>query len=550
MLVNLVSDADIRAISFVGKGANRKRFFLFKNGEDGDISPVGHSRLVKAEDWSAVYCVVAEPGWHEDSGIGGPDIEDRWASEEEIRKAAHRFMANGGLVNKMHESLEPYGQLVENAVALDDLTVDGQTISKGSWYIAITPTADGKAAIEKGEFTGVSIEGFARRELVEKADNPDDFAACDKCLLDPKRGTIRKAGGRALPGLDKSPGKSNWVDQAGGLPDLIDRAARHLHSEQGRSISAAIATAVNWAKKGCATGRAFGGKVKVSKAAQARMCKAVAEWEAKKKAAGVKKEKGHPPESADVVEAVLKGSTQADRTVGGVEKKLLKRMAEKVGLTSEEIAEIEKANPTFGEIIGQREFEDMLPEAFSAFREAVTRAFFPPPGEESDPVALISESCDEFKAWALEKLDTVPVKKEDRAEALGVTLEGSTPHIPTVTGEDMGLTDAETKRIEKLETDVAEIKGGQDSIAKGIDELKKAVKPEPEAPTVESVHESVTKLSEGLDGLKADIAKLGEGGSSQPVTPANDGGTEPSAEAVAKAFKSQGVNPALAGVLG
>lgn len=66
--------------------------------------------------------------------------------------------------------------MVENAVALADFTVDGETIRKGSWYVAIEPTEEGKAAIEKGEFTGVSIEGFATRELVEKhsfrTDNP------------------------------------------------------------------------------------------------------------------------------------------------------------------------------------------------------------------------------------------------------------------------------------------------------------------------------------------------------------------------------------------
>ncbi|HEX4305305.1 MAG TPA: XkdF-like putative serine protease domain-containing protein [Solirubrobacterales bacterium] len=169
MPVNLVSGADIKAISIVGKGANRKRFFLTKAEGDAAEPLPSVERLLKAADWSAVYCVVAEPDWHESPGMGADQsVEDRWASEDEIRKAAHRFMANGGLVTKMHESLEPYGQLVENAVALDDFTVDGEVIRKGSWYIAIEPSDEGKAAIEKGGFTGVSIEGLAVRELVEK----------------------------------------------------------------------------------------------------------------------------------------------------------------------------------------------------------------------------------------------------------------------------------------------------------------------------------------------------------------------------------------------
>ena len=57
---------------------------------------------------------------------------------------------------------------------------------------------------------------------------------------------------------------------------------KHLHYEKGRSISVAIATAINHAKKMCASGTAFGGKVKVSAKAQSVACKAVAEWEAKK----------------------------------------------------------------------------------------------------------------------------------------------------------------------------------------------------------------------------------------------------------------------------
>ena len=117
MPVNLIRDADIRAISIVDKGANRKRFFLTKADGDQAETLTTTRPLLKSEDWSVAYCVVAEPGWHEHPGIGAeePDTFDRWADEDEIRKAAHRFMSNGGLVNKLHESLEPYGQLVGGA---------------------------------------------------------------------------------------------------------------------------------------------------------------------------------------------------------------------------------------------------------------------------------------------------------------------------------------------------------------------------------------------------------------------------------------------------
>lgn len=411
MPVNLIRDADIKAISIVGKGANRKRFFLFKADAEDSVE-LGHGRLLKAEDWSAVYCVVAEPGWHEDSGIGGPDIDDRWADEDEIRKAAHRFMANGGLVNKLHESLEPYGQLVENAVALADFTVNGETIAKGSWYIAIQPTDDGKAAIEKGEFTGVSIEGMARREQVDK------------------------------------------------------------------------------------------------------------------------------------------GSTRPERTVGGVkDSPLLRKVAEAVGLSKEDVEAINKADRTFGELIAYREFDEILPEALDAFRDAVWYAFFPTDPDSADPIKLITESCDEFKAWALDKLENVPVEKSARAEALGVTLEGSTRDNPTVNSEDdMGLTADENKRIEKLETDTAEVKDGISQLTDSVAEIAKAVKSEPEAPTVESVQKELGEVSKLVKGLGEKVEKLGEGGSSQPVTK-EDEADEVSADEVKKAFEAEGLDPNLAGIV-
>ncbi len=442
MPVNLIRDADIHAISIVGKGANRKRFFLRKADADASET-LSAGRLVKAEDWSAVYCVVAEPDWHENSGIGGPDIEDRWADEDEIRKAAHRFMENGGLVSKMHESLEPYGQLVENAVALADFTVNGETIRKGSWYIAITPSDEGKEAIEKGEFTGVSIEGLAVRELVEKG------AICGEC----------------------------------GYP----------HTGSGETCG-------------------------------------------------------------DCSE----GSTQDAPTVGVVEKTLLQKIAEKVGLKPEEIEAINKADRTFGEIIAQREFDHVLPEALDSFRDAVWYAFFPNDPEAADPVTLITESCDEFKAWALDKLENVPVEKAERAKALGVELdpEGSTQPASTKDG-DMALTDSERQEFDSLQKEVADLPG------KVTAELAKALggNVADEKPTAESIAKQVkalagvtdeSELAKKVSKIEADIAKLAEGGSTQPREGDDDApiSKAEAVERVEKAFKREGVNPALAGVLG
>lgn len=87
----------------------------------------------------------------------------------------------------------------------------------------------------------------------------------------------------AYPPLDRSP-KKNWVDQVGGLPDFIERIAKHVHYEAGRPIGMAIAIAVSTVKKWCAGGEVhqFPGIQVLGAKARAQACKAVAEWEAKK----------------------------------------------------------------------------------------------------------------------------------------------------------------------------------------------------------------------------------------------------------------------------
>lgn len=77
---------------------------------------------------------------------------------------------------------------------------------------------------------------------------------------------------------------SNWVEKTGGLPQYIKRIATHLRAK-GMTESHAIATAVNAAKKMCATGDVnFPGRQNVNPGSRAEACAAVASWEAKKAA--------------------------------------------------------------------------------------------------------------------------------------------------------------------------------------------------------------------------------------------------------------------------
>src|ERR1041384_721812 len=62
---------------------------------------------------------------------------------------------------------------------------------------------------------------------------------------------------RAYPDLERAPGKKdNWVEGGGGLPDYIERIAKHIHYEGGKSISSAIAMAISQCRKWAAQGKA------------------------------------------------------------------------------------------------------------------------------------------------------------------------------------------------------------------------------------------------------------------------------------------------------
>lgn len=94
----------------------------------------------------------------------------------------------------------------------------------------------------------------------------------------------------ALPTLERKPGgPDNWVERVGGLPQYIDRIARHLHYDRGMTISHAIATAVNtvkrWAKKGTVVKWRDPHNNHVTTITAAQAAADVASWEAKKAAA-------------------------------------------------------------------------------------------------------------------------------------------------------------------------------------------------------------------------------------------------------------------------
>lgn len=56
------------------------------------------------------------------------------------------------------------------------------------------------------------------------------------------------------PDIPNNPGKTNWLEKAGGLPKFIERVAKHIMADSGYTVSHAIAAAVNQVKKWAAKG--------------------------------------------------------------------------------------------------------------------------------------------------------------------------------------------------------------------------------------------------------------------------------------------------------
>lgn len=76
--------------------------------------------------------------------------------------------------------------------------------------------------------------------------------------------------------LARTPGKDNWVEEEGGLPEYICEVARSIAAKRGKTISNAIQIAVgvvkNWAS----------GQGEVNPDTRAKAAKAVAQWTAMK----------------------------------------------------------------------------------------------------------------------------------------------------------------------------------------------------------------------------------------------------------------------------
>ena len=102
-----------------------------------------------------------------------PDVEDSQGdtvSKEDIEEAAHNFMIMSQEIQRQHNDEDTGVQVVESYIAPQDLELNGDVITKGTWMMGVhIPESrdDIWKAVKSGDLTGFSIRGTGTREIIE-----------------------------------------------------------------------------------------------------------------------------------------------------------------------------------------------------------------------------------------------------------------------------------------------------------------------------------------------------------------------------------------------
>ena len=127
--------------------------------------------ILKAEEERYVLGIVLEPNDGKAGAPLDPDAQSDVYSAEEIREAAHKFLAdfrNLGLQHK--EFISGAAKVVESYISPTDFSVGGVKIRRGTWLLAVKVIDDALwDAVKSEKLTGFSIGGSAVRKPVHAA---------------------------------------------------------------------------------------------------------------------------------------------------------------------------------------------------------------------------------------------------------------------------------------------------------------------------------------------------------------------------------------------
>lgn len=130
------------------------------------IAPPPYVPIVKSADAQRYTLGVVYPAKRA-KAAGGKDVDSHgdFATPEEVELAAWRFMSkpDAGLMHR--DGTGGAGTVVESYVYRGPTwKVDDQVVEPGDWLLGVVWSPEAWAAIERGELTGYSLQGYATRE--------------------------------------------------------------------------------------------------------------------------------------------------------------------------------------------------------------------------------------------------------------------------------------------------------------------------------------------------------------------------------------------------
>jgi hypothetical protein len=152
-----LKDIEVDFVSLVKRPATGKSFFLWKSRdklqEDVVETKKAMVSLIKgnSEAKRILYGVVYSPD--------EVDKQDDFMGAELIEKAAHDFIINYRNIDHEHDFMEGKGVVVESYIAPMDMLINEDSISKGSWVLAVKVTPEMWDEFSKGNITGFSLAG-------------------------------------------------------------------------------------------------------------------------------------------------------------------------------------------------------------------------------------------------------------------------------------------------------------------------------------------------------------------------------------------------------
>lgn len=91
-----------------------------------------------------------------------PDREGDVVSAENVRDVAYDYLENHQKIDEMHDR-QPRGDhsVVESYVAPQELELSDETVPEGTWVVSVRLGDEAWEKVEKGEYTGFSVDGMA-----------------------------------------------------------------------------------------------------------------------------------------------------------------------------------------------------------------------------------------------------------------------------------------------------------------------------------------------------------------------------------------------------